>query len=524
MHIDQDHDERVLVGNDGGLAASWDGGLTWLELNRNPVGQFYTISVDMAEPYNIYGGLQDNGSWKGSSRSEPDDAHAWTFLNGGDGFHVAVDDRDNATTYAGYQFGYYTRIDPDGSRHRVRPRNRLDEPALRYNWMTPVALSSHNQDIVYFGANMLFRSMDQGETWTAISGDLTRSPKRGDVPFGTISTFDESTFTFGLIWVGTDDGQVQLTVDGGVTWNDVADGLPRDRWVTRVQASRHERERAYVALNGYRDDDMTPYLYVTENLGGRWKSIANGLPHEPINVVREDPENVDILYVGTDRGVYVSLDRGAQWQALPGELPNVPVHDLAVHPRDHELVAGTHGRSVWVLDVEPIQLLDDTIRANAVHLYAIDEIQESRGWNRRPSQWFHRPDEDDPDQTLRVWSSAAGPATLTVLDDEDRPLREMQIDLAAGVQQIEWDLRLDPELALSAEAARTKDLEEVTRADTPWAEVQRLGRRLYISAGEYKIQIKRDGEVSTQSLTVKAPAERPARSTGPLTKPGKLHP
>lgn len=556
MHIDATHSEHVKIGNDGGLAMSWDGGLTWLEFNKIPVGQFYTVSVDMAEPYNIYGGLQDNGSWKGSSTSEPDDANAWRFLNGGDGFYVQVDDRDNQTTYTGFQFGYYTRIDPDGSRHRVRPRNELDEPALRYNWMTPIQLSSHNQDIVYFGANKLFRSMDQGETWTAISEDLTRSELRGDVPFGTISTLDESTETFGLIWVGTDDGMVWVTRDGGVSWNDVGDGLPRDRWVTRVESSTHAAHRAYVSLNGYRDDDLTPYLYRTDDLGEKWTSIADGLPAEPINVVREDPENEDVLYVGTDRGVYLSLDRGASWTTLPAALPNVPVHDLAVHPRDKELVAGTHGRSVWVIDVEPVQLLTEEFAAKDLHVYAIDEVQASRGWRGRDSRWFHRPEEDDPTHELRVWAKEAGPARLEIRDQDDRLLRTVEIELLAGVNQLEWDLRLDPDLALAAEQERvakeaadaaSKDeaapdagnagsagdagaQDEATDADrgalakVPWAEAVRLGYPLYVTAGQYQVRVVR-GELSAQEkVTVKAPPARPARDTGPLTRPGKLHP
>lgn len=534
MHIDETDSDHVKVGNDGGLAMSWDGGLTWLEFNKTPVGQFYTVAVDMAEPYNIYGGTQDNGTWKGSSKSRPDDASAWTFLNGGDGFYVQVDDRDDKTTYTGYQFGYYTRIDPDGKRSRVRPRNQLTEPALRYNWMTPIQLSSHNQDILYFGTNKLYRSMDKGENWTAISDDLTRSTQRGDVPFGTITTLDESTFTFGLIWVGTDDGQVWVTRDGGVSWTDVGSGLPADRWVTRVESSAHARERAYVSFNGYRDDDMTPYLYRTDDLGERWTAIAKGLPAEPINVVREDPANEDVLYVGTDRGVYVSLDRGASWSTLPAGLPNVPVHDLVVHPREKELVAGTHGRSVWVIDVEPVQLLTKDFAQKDLHVYELDEVQASRSWRSRRSLWFYLPDKDDPHHVVRVWAKQAGPARLEILDDADRVLRVIDVDLVAGVNQLTWDLLLDEELALAAENARLHDEQEASTeeapddkgvlAKMPWAEAVRLGYPLHVTAGDYTVKLVR-GESSAQAkVTVKAPPARPSRTTGPLTRPGKLHP
>jgi photosystem II stability/assembly factor-like uncharacterized protein len=541
MHIDRSDHDRVIVGNDGGLAMSWDGGETWIELNSIPVGQFYTVAVDMAEPYNIYGGLQDNGTWKGSSRARPTDKNAWTFINGGDGFYVQIDARDNQTTYTGYQFGYYTRIDPDGSRHRVRPRNRLKEPALRYNWMTPIQLSSHHQDILYFGANRLFRSMDQGKTWTALSEDLTENPSRGDVPFGTITTLDESAETFGLVWAGTDDGQLWLTVDGGVSWRDVDDRLPRDRWISRVEASTHARERAYVSFNGYRDDDMSPYLFLTEDLGERWQPISEGLPAEPINVVREDPENEDLLYVGTDRGVYVSRDRGESWQALPTKLPNVPVHDLVVHPRDHELVAGTHGRSVWVLDVAPIQELDEEIEQQAVHVFEPGEIQARRGWRSRRSLWFYRPEQDDPSHSFHAWTRDGGPLSVEILYVDERPLRRWEVDASPGLNQIEWDLLLDPELALPAERARLAAEEsenenldsadggssetpsEVTRAMSPWTEAIRLQRPLYVTAGDYRVRLSIGGESASAELIVKAPPARPPRESGPLSRPGRLH-
>jgi photosystem II stability/assembly factor-like uncharacterized protein len=524
LYVDPSSPSRILVGNDGGLATSWDGGLTWLELNSVPVGQFYTIHVDMAEPYNIYGGLQDNGTWRGSSRSEPDDKNAWTFLNGGDGFYVQTDERDGRTTYAGYQFGYYTRIDADGSRHRVRPRNRLDEPALRYNWMTPVQLSAHNQDIVYFGSNMLWRSMDRGETWVAISDDLTRTDESGDVPFGTITSFDESALVFGQIVVATDDGQVWLTRDGGVDWEDISDGIPRDRWITRILHSPHERDRLFLTANGYRDDDMTAHVYRSDDLGGSWESISEGLPAEPVNVIREDPERPELLYVGTDRGAYLSRDGGASWTGLNAGLPNVPVHDLVIHPRDHELVAGTHGRSVWVVDVEPVQLLDDEIESTPLHVFPIEEIQARRGWRSKRSGWFYRPDEDESTHTYRVWSTEAGPASLSVLDDEGNLLRRAEIELVRGINQLEWDLRLDPDLALAVETTRQTDESDSTLAATPWAEAVRLEYPLYVSAGEYTLRVER-GEASTEAkVTVKAPPSRDDRRTGPLTRPGRLTP
>lgn len=532
MWIDPEHHDRLLVGNDGGLAMSYDGGGSWLVLNSIPVGQFYTVSVDMAEPYNIYGGMQDNGTYMGSSQHDLNDDRHWRRISGGDGMYVQIDPRDNQTKYVGYQFGFYNRIDADGSWHRARPRHDMGEEPLRYNWQTPILLSTHNSDILYFGANKLFRSMDQGETWTALSDDLTRSKNRGNVPFGTITTIDESKFHFGLLWAGTDDGQIWLTEDGGASWEMRDDKLPRDRWVSRVEASEHERNVAHLSLNGYRDDDMTAYVYRTEDLGKTWKDISDGLPEEPVNVIREDPENPDILYVGTDRGAYISLDQGGTWSALQGGLPNVPVHDMVIHPRDKELVAGTHGRSVWVVDVAPIQELDDEIRAAGIHLYDTDEIDARRGWRGRRSMWFHRP-EFDPTHRFTYWTPEAGDVTVEILDEDDRVLRRWEVEALAGMNVVDWDLRLDADLALPAEAERLA--EEESEADdedsdvgalakTPWSEAVRLGRPLYVTAGAYTVRVTRGDASATTDLTVNAPPAREPRATAPAVRPSRIGP
>jgi hypothetical protein len=532
LWIDPHFPDRVLLGNDGGLDVSYDGGKSWLKLDAQPVGQFYTVAVDLADPYNIYGGLQDNGVLKGSSRSRPG-IDRWQRVGGGDGMHVQIDPRDDRTGYWGFQFGFYTRYDADGSTHPVRPRDKLKEPALRYNWSTPILLSSHNPDILYFGANKLYRSMDRGETWTAISPDLSRSEERGDVPFGTLTSIDESTLEFGLLWAGTDDGQVHVSVDGGVLWRQVSDGVARDRWVTRVEASDHERERAYLSLSGYRDDDVAPYLYVTDDLGASWRSIADGLPAEPINVVREDPVNPDVLYVGTDRGVYVSLDRGASWQGLPAGLPNVPVHDLVVHPRERELVAGTHGRSIYVLDALPIQELDDDLREEPVHLFPVSDVKFRREWRSRPHPWLHRP-EDDPEVTVPFWTAGGGDAELAVLDADGRELRVLTTEAVAGVDAFTWDLLLDEDLAVAAEKAKLEEDEgkgakknrkrrrkveaapeppgEGERAKTPWAEAVHLGRPLYVTPGSYTLEVRVGGESAQTSLEVTAPEPREPRT------------
>jgi photosystem II stability/assembly factor-like uncharacterized protein len=548
MWIDPNFSDRVLVGNDGGLDMSYDGGKSWIKLDGQSVGQFYAITVDMAKPYNIYGGLQDNGTLKGSSKSRPG-VDEWSFVGGGDGMYIEVDPRDNKTVYFGSQFGFYYRRGGKDDGGEVRPRDKLKEPALRYNWQTPILLSEHNHDTLYFGANKVYRSFDQGETWTAISEDLTTSENRGDVPYATLTTIDESSLRFGLLWAGTDDGNVWVTNDGGAAWSDVGAGLPRDRWVTRIEASRALEERAYLSLAGYRDDDSTAYLYVTEDLGATWTSIAANLPAEAINVVREDPVNADVLYVGTDRGVYVSLDRGGEWQALPGALPNVPVHDLIVHPRDRELVAGTHGRSIWVIDALPIQELSN-VREEAVHVFPLENVKEERFWHRRRSEWFFNP-EFQPEVKIPFWSAAAGTATLTVLDDEERQLRSLEMEVEPGVSVFTWDLLLDEEMGLAAETQRlAKDSDEEEdedadskkknkkkrkkkkddededemsstegdKANTPWAEALRLGHPLYVTSGSYTVRVSVGEGSGETDLKVKPPKARDPR----MEKPEKI--
>jgi len=522
--IDANYPDRIFVGNDGGIDMSYDGGSSWVNVDAQPVGQFYSIELDMAEPFNIYGGLQDNGVLKGSSDSKPG-IDKWSYVGGGDGMQVQVDPRDNMTTYWGFQFGYYFRNDKTG-RHMVRPRSILKQPSLRYNWQSPIHLSAHNYDILYFGADKLFRSLDQGETWTAISDDLTRSKERGDVPFATLTSVDESPKQFGLIWAGTDDGYVWVTEDGGVNWSDVSDGLPHDRWVSRVEPSHHARERAYVSLNGYREDDITAYVYMTDDLGKTWTSISAGLPSEAVNVIREDPVNQDVLYVGTDRGVYVSLDRGKSWTALQDGLPNVPVHDLKVHPRDRMLVAGTHGRSVWVVDVLPVQEWSK-VKDDAVHVFPVEDVKYSRGWKGRESEWFRYP-QFDPKMEIPFWSKEDGTATLTILDGDKRPLRKMTMDVKAGMNTFTWDLKLDETMALAAEKAKIdaekkaakkskkKDtgIAEGSMAKTPWTEAVKYEWPLYVTPGSYSINVSVGKASASTDLTVK-----PAKPRDPRMKP-----
>jgi photosystem II stability/assembly factor-like uncharacterized protein len=349
-------DSHMIIGNDGGCNITYDNGAHWFKANTPAVGQFYNIAIDMAKPYNVYGGLQDNGTWFGSSATKEnydwyDNGHnPYTMIGGGDGMQVQVDWRDNKTVYSGSQFGFYSRQNlATKERKNVRPMRDLGEPAVRYNWQSPILLSRHNQDVFYFGSNKFHRSMSKGDSLVTLSNDLTTNPVQGDVPFGTTTTISESPIRFGLIYVGTDDGNVQVSKDGGNSFAMISQKLPKGLYVSRVIASKYNVARVYVTLNGYRNDHFNAYVYQSDDYGTTWKQIMKDLPSEPVNVIKEDAVSEQVLYVGTDGGLYVSLDGGNSSMAWTKGLPaSVPVHDLEIHPRDHEIILGTHGRSLYV--------------------------------------------------------------------------------------------------------------------------------------------------------------------------------
>ncbi|WP_420552112.1 VPS10 domain-containing protein [Tenacibaculum aiptasiae] len=381
---------HLIDGNDGGLNISYDDGESWTKLNQPAVGQFYTVYADNQKNYKVYGGLQDNGVWVANHNAKMDKRWKQTGKNpyesimGGDGMQVAVDDRDPNIVYTGYQFGNYFRINrKTGQQKYIQPKHKLGENPYRFNWQTPIQLSKHNQDILYLGGNKLHRSLDKGDTWETISEDLTKGGRKGNVAYGTLTTISESPFQFGLIYIGTDDGLVQVTKNGGGSWVNVSNTLPQNLWVSRVIASKHKKERVYVTLNGYRWDDFNVYVYMSDDYGKTWKNISGNIPVSPVNVIKEDPKKENILYVGTDNGLYVSFNKGAEWQLFQKGLPNVAVHDLVIQPKAKHLIVGTHGRSLYKANIAPLQDFK-----NEETLFAVKKIRKSNFWGSSWSKWL----------------------------------------------------------------------------------------------------------------------------------------
>ena len=353
--IDPERPERVLLGNDGGLFVSWDRAQTWLHLNNLPIAEFYRVYLDDEEPFQIWGGTQDNASLVGPStaRVEAGDDDRWqhVFLDpwtGGDGFATFPDPNDPSIVYYTQQLGDLKRARHGALRaeKRIRPRSEPGEQELRWAWDTPFFASQHKgETVLYCAAQRVLRSIDRGETWETVSPDLID---------GSLSALAESPLDPAKLVAGGGRGKIHLTFDGGETWSAAPGKLPK-KTVRDVVASAFDPQRVYVVLSGKPDDDSASYVFVTNDFGKTWKSIAGNLPHESVNAIAEDPATADLLFVGTDLGVYVSTNAGERWESLCATLPTAPVVDVAVHGRDAALVAATHGLSVFLLDVEPIR-------------------------------------------------------------------------------------------------------------------------------------------------------------------------
>ena len=437
---------HLINGNDGGLNMSYDDGESWIKLNSPAVGQFYALNVDNEKPYNVYGGLQDNGVWVGANNAREDKSwhqqgqYPWETIMGGDGMQIQIDSRDANIVYTGYQFGNYYRINRKTEEQTyIQPKHILGETPYRFNWQTPILLSSHNQDILYLGGNKLMRSMNKGDDFEAISDDLTNGGKKGNVAYGTLTSISESPFQFGLIYTGSDDGVISVTKNAGGNWTTISNTLPKDLWVSRVIASQHKKERVYVTLNGYRWDNFKVYVYVSDDYGQTWKDISGNIPTSPVNVIKEDQSNENLLYLGTDNGAYVSFDMGTSWEAFSNGIPNVAIHDLVIQPEAKDLLLATHGRSIYKANIEPLQKLTSDIKSKSIAFFDSNSVKHSSRWGSTWSPWF---DAFEPETTFQFFSNSSGQKTLKILSEKGAELNSISVEVEKGFNYVDYNLEI----------------------------------------------------------------------------------
>jgi photosystem II stability/assembly factor-like uncharacterized protein len=459
--IDPEHPKHLVLGTDGGVYQSFNGGETWDHLNRIAAGQFYRIAADDSEPYRVCGGLQDNQTWVGPSRTRTKDGIVnsdWIDLGGGDGFYCAFDAQDPDLVYAESQQGFIQRTNlRNGEIKSLRPQPQEGQPAFRFHWNSPLIASRHAKAVLYLAGNRVFKLTGKGEEWTLISPDLTaRDPEKimavgsGAESYGVVYTLVESPVKAGMLWAGTDDGKVWVTEDEGGHWTDLTQGLPaaaKGEWMSRIEASAHDPKVAYLAVDAHRGGGNRPLAYRTSDGGKTWQDIASNLPADgPVKVIREDPTNPSLLFAGTEFGLFASLDRGGRWTKL-GELPTVAVDDILVHRRDRDLVVATHGRSLYIVDdIRALQELTPEVLARDAHLFP---PRPASGFFLLPgsADWTGKVvfrGENPPEGALLTYSVKAytgDPVKVTVSVAGGPPVANLTGPGTPGLNRITWDLK-----------------------------------------------------------------------------------
>jgi len=496
LWINPELEGHLIDGNDGGVNITYDDGKNWIKNNVTSVGQFYAINVDNENPYNVYGGLQDNGVWKGAHNAKIDERwhstghNPWKSIMGGDGMQIQIDKRNSNIVYTGYQFGNYYRLDLEKNKNKyIQPKHKLGNRPYRFNWQTPILLSTHNQDILYLGSNYLHRSFNQGNDWEIISKDLTTGGKKGNVSYGTLTTIAESPFQFGLLYVGSDDGYVYVSKNSGGSWERISDNFPLNLWVSRIVASQHKKERIYVSLNGYRWDDFTPYVYKSEDYGKTWKAIHSNLPASPVNVIREDVQNENILYLGNDHGTYISFNKGKSWEPFVAGLTNAAVHDLVIQPKAEHLLVGTHGRSIYKADISPFKEVNNEFLDTPLHLFEIDTIKHNKNWGKVYSKW--REDFLPKAINFTVFSKEKDTCNLVIEDKKGVVLYTATKNLDAGFNYIPYDLTI-------VESSVKKYNKKNKKTPLKIAE----NKMYFLPKGSYKVTLKTNTRSKTKKIVI----------------------
>ncbi len=470
LWIDPRDPKMLVLGTDGGVYISYDQGSRWRFVGALPVSQFYHVTYDMERPYNVYGGLQDNGSWMGPTAAPGGIRNRdWKNIGSGDGFWAMRDSADPDYVYSESQGGAITRINvKTGESRDIKPAPQKGDPDYRFNWNTPIAQSPTRPGVLYLGGQFLFRSLDHGESWEKISPDLTtndpakqKQRESGGLSIDnssaenhtTIFTIAESPKDPNQIWVGTDDGNVQLTRDGGKTWTQLAGGiagLPQNAWVSTIEPSPYDAGTAFATFDNHTTGDMKTYVYETTDFGKSWKSLGSDALAGYAHVVRQDTVNPNLLFLGTELGLYLSVDRGASWARFTGNLPKVAVRDVAIHPRDGDLILATHGRGIYVIDdITPIRALTPEVRNSEVaFLPARTAVQAIEAG----IQDFAGDDEfsgDNPDDSAQIVyylkkRHVVGDLKIEVFDSTGKLLSTLPAGKRKGINRVPWSMRLAP--------------------------------------------------------------------------------
>jgi len=564
--VDPLNSKHILSANDGGTSETWDGGLHWAQRATINAQQFYDVSVDNEMPYNIMGGTQDNGAWLGPSQNRNSYgmfANDWTYLPTGDAFYVVRDWWNPEFVYYESQFGASSRMNlKTGETSQLAPRltpeqTAAGEPALRYQWNAPIVLSPHNPGIVYVASQYVWRSLNRGATgsFQRISPDLTKADKaklaearKTNLQWATVYSFSESPKKPGLYWAGTDDGNVQVSTDGGVNWTNITDQfydktgkvkvgpkgeqlykgdlIPYDRWVKRVVASAFDENTAYVAFSGYRshNEDKT-WLFVTKDLGKTWTNISGGM-NNPIFDVEEDPENANVLYLGTDYGIFVTVDQGKTWNAFSTTAPNVTIRDIAIQKRDREMAIGSYGRGFYVADIGPIKDFKPEVFQNAAFLFDPKPVVRWNRYERRGDTLGEMEKADNPPVGANIYyylKADAQSARFVVKDLEGATINEFSGSTKKGLQKVFWNLNRSMNFGGQAGGGRGAGgrgagapgapgepgaAPAVNNPDQPPAPPAGGGGGrgrggLQVEPGVYKVTLTVDGkEVATKKLTV----------------------
>ncbi|HEV3168529.1 MAG TPA: PDZ domain-containing protein [Isosphaeraceae bacterium] len=509
LWIDPSDGRHMIVGCDGGFYVTYDRMANWDHLNHMAIGQFYHVAIDTTRDYKVYGGLQDNGSWGGPSRTHSQNGPVnddWVSVGGGDGFKCQVDPNDPDQVYYSTQNGGLGRRNlHTGETGFLRPRPERNQE-FHFNWNTPFILSHHNSRIFYTAGNYVFRSLDRGNDLRTISPEITHTK------LGSASAISESPRDPNVLYVGTDDGALWVTKDGGHEWTDITKnvGLAGPRHVATIEASRFEDGRAYAAFDGHRSDDDEPLIYQTEDFGKTWSSLRSNLPRGSTRCLREDLKSADLLFVGTEFGFWASLDRGRSWNSLNTNLPTVAVHDVAIHPTAGEIVVATHGRSLWVLDITPLRQTNKEVVKSAAYLYQPTSAIRWRAAPRR-GQTNRRFVGQNPPAGASVDYVLTGKAeniSLKVVDVNGKTVRELRPSNEPGLHRILWDMTRTQ--AQPVRATRPAESEArpaganaaESEADAPRRTANNFQRPRLVPPGMYRILLSVDGKELTQTVRV----------------------